>query len=177
MTTTTKYALRDIRQRDAQPIMCEKVTIDGFDYYVSDEKFSFNEKVFNTQENTIETWLLPHTTTSPCFKKVIATNNPDIELPKVVDEFELFQEEYFKNTSFGERNPKSLYDALKAGYIQSQQTHPFSEQDMIDFANYCLETLFVNNDDTPTTKLFQLWKDQQPITIYYDSGSNNSDNA
>lgn len=44
----------------------------------------------------------------------------------------------------------------------------FSEEDMIKFTEWYLEELR-NDGFTPTKELLQLWKEQKPITLYYQN--------
>jgi hypothetical protein len=99
-------------------------------------------------------------------KKVIATNNAlSIELPKVVDEVEEMAKEV------AEIEGKWGLDRVRArinfllGYKKSQETHPFSEDDMIEFLEWYKNHLV----QYPTKDLLEIWKDQQIKTIYYDA--------
>lgn len=120
-----KYKL--INTKTNEEHLCDKVTIDGFEYYVSDETpehgnyITYKNQLFIIQNGDNELFHLS--------KKIIATNNPNIDIPKVVDEVE---ELALKTTL----HPKVLFDELKK----------CSQKEII-----------------------QLWKEQQPITLYYES--------
>ena len=76
--------------------LCDKVTVDGFDYYVSDEKPIKSTKpcyYYNSIKNTWDTDIVFYQGVMPMyhyegFKKIIATNNPNIDIPKI-GEFEI----------------------------------------------------------------------------------------
>lgn len=192
-----KYKL--INKQTKEEHLCDKVTMDGFDYYVSDFVSEHHPKegwffkfgvVFNLKENLKysdwrEAWFAcTIANLMSQYKKVIATNNPNIDIPKVVDEIEELADEYFKTTSFGSTNKYASYKKFKDGYKKSQETHPFSEEDMIEFAEWCRDKAVrefaysvgeTNNwelkgeQKIKTTKeLLELWKEKQPKIIYYN---------
>lgn len=124
------------------------------------------------------------------WKLIIATNNPSIDIPKVEDAVEELAKIHANKVwgiyvndvdedSNDTRGGNSESD-FKAGYKQSQSTHPYSEKDMIEFAEWCLLRKWNFNGSTktwwselyaalfPTTKeLLQVFKDQQTKTIYF----------
>lgn len=142
--------------------LCEKVKKDGFDYFLNS-------------------------------KKLIATNNPNYNTPKVVDEayelafnfYESIKKEYYSSTGQKAQLPKTdkefraMEDGFIAGYKKSQQTHPFSEEDMIEFAKYLssqmdddgliLNPNYIKDRQLFVTgkQLFELWKSQKTQTIYF----------
>lgn len=80
-----KYRL--INKATDEEHLCDKVTIGGFDYYVSDELPKTGRPFYDKELNTIA-W---RTDTGLIHKndvEVIATNNPNIDIPKVVDNVE-----------------------------------------------------------------------------------------
>lgn len=156
-----KYKL--INKKTGEETLCDKVTIDGFDYYVSDEKTLFSDgKTFVTKENII------HMAYGYNYgdKVVIASNNP-IDIPKVVDEVEELA------------NQKTL-PHLRAVYIEaynkSQETHPFSEEDMIEFVDWLFTDCSENGpfgfsckgNAYSNKELLQIWKEQKIKTLYYE---------
>jgi len=146
--------------------LCDKVTIDGFDYYVSDEKIHFGY-VWNTILEQIET-MFKEKTFHDDLKGVIATNNPNTAIPKVVDEVEKFALEYENSFSCGAVGTEST-DFIE-GYNKSQATHPFSEEDMVDFAEFYFREEFNSTmqDCKPSKEILRLWKEQQPKIVYYE---------
>ena len=147
-----------INKQTGEEHICQKVTIDGFDYYVSDEKVHFGY-VWNSILEQVET-MFEEKTFHNSLKGIIATTNHSLMCPKVVDEVERLA------------NQKAL-PHLRAvfieGYNKSQETHPFTEEDMIEFANFHFRQEFnATPITTKTTKeLFEIWKEQQPKIVYY----------
>lgn len=164
--------------------LCVKVTIEGFDYYVSDEKATEGFYGYiNFQGGNIKK---VGKYFADDWKKVIATNNPNIDVPKVVDEVEELAHEYFAQERFnweqenpnGLKSPQPLVEQYnktftplyKAGYNKSQETHPFSEEDMIDFAEFYFREEFNSTmqDCKSSKEILRLWNEQQPKIVYYE---------
>lgn len=176
-----KYKL--VNNVTKEETICDKVIVNGFDYYVSDEQATEGFYGYiNFQGGDIkkigkyfaDDW-----------KKVIATNNSNIDIPKVVDEGERLakQEHAYNHKSV---NEISFRLGVEVGYNKAHETHPFTEQDMINFVEW-YETsqevyefwrknrvgIDMNNSHIVKIKenirkLLQLWKDQQIKTIYYE---------
>ena len=174
-----KYKLININTKEEH--LCDKVIIDGFDYYVCDEtlKVGDNEIFGNTSlkygwnwgikkiedkkqlENEFQLIELTKSTRekypSLMFKKkVIATSNPNIDIPKIVDEVERLA---FVYTKTSQAHRRGFID----GYYKRQETHPFSEEDMIEFSEW------TKSNGKATKELLQLWKEQRIKTIYYEN--------
>lgn len=139
-----KYLLK--KDEQDKGVLCDKVTIDGVDYYMSDEGY-FKHNDLNvpsdfSKVSDISITKIPDldivNDSRNGYKKVIATNNPNIDLPKVVDEIEM---DFFYWCSINgyskNRNNDRWYDGQN--YIESTQ------------------------------ELLQLWKSQQPKVIYYEN--------
>lgn len=172
-----KYKL--INKQTKEEHLCDKVTIDGFNYYVSDESVRKEDgwcwdsryKKLVTPEQNLKT----STHDADFYCKIIATNNPNTDVPKVVDEVEELAAKSYTNkfTSYKVRK-----QGFKTGYNKSQETHPFSEEDMIEFdewvdnmgytqvANGLYKSLSYEKGKI-TKELLQLWKKQRIKTIYY----------
>lgn len=167
-----KYKL--INKQTGEETLCDKVTIDGFDYYVSDELPKLNDVVITAVGNIhyikdgskdfIEY-------VSKLGKKVIATNNPNIDIPKVVDElmykWNLGLEVAEKSKT---KNKSAMRNGFVKGYNKSQETHPFSEEDILEFAHFYFREEFNSTmqDCKSSEEILQLWKEQQPKIIYYE---------
>lgn len=173
--------------------LCEKVTIDGFDYYMSDEDIKTNDWYYWSVTNTIQKAIKDSLGRLPNIgdgsKKIIATTNPNIDLPKMVNEVERLA---LKTTL----HPKILFDELKKcsqneallidefgeyniiryrettgfiiGYNKAKETYQFTEEDIIEFGRYRLQVLGTPYENYSTKELFQLWKEQQYKIIYYE---------
>ena len=183
-----KYLLK--QNKENKGILCDKITIDGFDYYVSDEAPKYKDYYTcyvtkNLMWQTIAQRLNPSEDYNiyKNYKKVIATNNPNIDIPKVINEAERLSKLHQKgNYDWQEEKRKSFI----IGYNKSQKIHPFSENDMIEFAefknkNYKYHNdFYVKKDDYysvaelnlvkhyATKELLQLWKEQKPKIVYYE---------
>lgn len=163
-----KYKL--INKTTGEEHICEKVVIDGWDYYVSDNHAVSGDFALYAGHVTKK---LVDTEWTTGDKKVIATNNPSIDIPKVVDEVEELAEKIIPNLI----RRQYVKIGFIAGYNKSQKTHPFSEEDMIEFA----EWLTLNTNSTSihgeyiyknvrrvTKELIQIWKEQRTKTLYYE---------
>lgn len=179
-----KYKL--INQQTKEEYLCQKVVIEGFDYYVSDDKIIQNDYYidFRTDNDRVEhfkekdDWVLVGICDS---KKVLATNNPNINIPKVVDEVERLAKDYaIKEVGnwyneiglSGDKWGDETHLDFKNGYNHSQSTHPFSEEDVIEFNDWQTSLLTSKDSqlliDKTTKELLQLWKDQRVQTIYFN---------
>ena len=174
------YKLKNIKTNEIH--LCDKVTIDGFDYYVSDTKI-FELKPDDKYATIVENRRRIVFYTKHIQSKdnvVIATNNPNIDIPKVVNKVEKLAKEQWGNVH------RTGILGFIDGYNKSQETHPFSEEDMIEFVEWCqkpcLEDLrqpnvvyissgnfywYKHKKYTPK-ELLQLWKEQQPKVLFYE---------
>ena len=87
-----KYKLINITTK--KETLCDKVTVDGFDYYVNDDEFDSSKNYFidfQDDRNSLhqigydlddDGWIEQYDV--KFFKKVIACNNPNIDVPQVV---------------------------------------------------------------------------------------------
>lgn len=184
--------------------LCDKVTIDGFDYYVSNEQLKIGDneifgntslkygwnwgfRKIQTEEELKQEFELIELTKgvreknpSLMFKKVIATNNPNIDIPKVVDKVEKLAYEHDVKTFL---SSEFNYDSFEAGYNKSQETHPFSVEDMIQFNEWYYnvfldDVIGLNGKEKMdkyqhlknkgiTEEVIQIWIGQKPKEVYY----------
>lgn len=162
-----KYKL--INYTTKEETICDKVTIDGFDYYVSAVQATEGFYGYiNFQGGDIkkigkyfaDDW-----------KKVIATSNPNIDIPKVVDIFIIIEQ-------WAKSKEKLVYQywdkpSFIEGYNKSQETHSFTEQDVKNFAIFFEDYKEVLKAEgweiieAPIERVFEKWKEQQPKTVYY----------
>jgi hypothetical protein len=137
--------------------ICSKVVIDGFDYYLSDEVIK-DVRPYNGRWQIEKDYILNKfptylTDLSDC-KLVIATNNQSIDIPKIINEkLQLVKD-------FSEEGAWQCPVSFEIGYNKSQETYPFSEKDMIDFAKWSNR-----KEDKSKKELLVIWK--QIKTIYY----------
>ena len=234
-----KYKL--INSKTNEEHLCDKISIDGFDYYVSDDESQIGEnvlwvkqtyhgaeeyanyigkvyilkkcfpkgkeiilkdfypkksldeirqsiKVFlektgkqRTTEQIEENAIKNQATSGNLYlkigynisendiKKVIATNNPNIDISQIIEEpNETLIHQIAADLGY-RMLPDDLEEGIKAGYKESQKTHPFSKKDLISFAHFYFREEFNSTLQTSksTEETFQLWKEQQPKTIWY----------
>jgi len=176
-----KYKLINITTK--QETLCDKVTIDGFDYYVSDEIIGEDELFVMGNELVYNSSLITDEWCKSSQPKPIATNNPNIDIPKVVDEVEILGEDETNIRILKHKTPSQIarqyFDGFVKGYNKSQETHPFSEEDMIEFGQWVSHNdwvylpskkYWVNEEQEElcqkisSEELLQLWKEQQPKT-------------
>ena len=203
-----KYKL--INKTSGEEHICEKVVVDGWDYYVSDDKIdSDNLWVISKRNNCLGKTFYPKndgTVSDETIKElllsvnykghyettvggghdcnlIIATNNPSIDIPKVVDEVEIAREFATKPinslSSNGTITCSLSLNGFEQGYNKSQETHSNSDGDMAEFAEWvdnmgyrqvangffkCL----TDKKGKTTKELLQLWKEQRPKTLYYE---------
>ena len=164
-----KYKLINTTTKEEH--LCDKVTIDGFDYYVSDEIIK-DVRPYNGEWQIEKGYILNKLPTyltdlSEC-RLVIATNNLNIDIPQILEEpNETLIHQIAADLGY-RMLPDDLEEGIKAGYKESQETHPFSEDDMVEFGKYAHNDAFSLSNVKTFKELFQLWKEQQTKIIYYE---------
>lgn len=173
-----KYKL--VNNVTKEETICDKVVIDAYDYYVNDDNLHVGDWTLST--NSIAPIFLngeslyPEMLDLPKWKKIIVTNNPHIDIPKVVDEVEDLS---WKFNSLKKLDGEFLRAAFKSGYNKSQETHSNSDEDMIEFAKwiadpklhgYCkqLYEARIRHKVSTVNELIQIWREQRPKTVYYE---------
>lgn len=112
--------------------------------------------------------------------KLIATTNPNIDAPKVIDEVEEWAKyiypEFEKPVDYAAINARK---GFKVGYNKHAETHPNSNEDMTEFSDYTnLNYSFSIYGGEPKYKdkygirhspdeVLRLWKSQQPQVLYF----------
>lgn len=152
-----KYKL--INNQTKEEHLCDKITIDGFNYYVNDGIQLGSNNVWVATKSRVfkfEVHMAVIKTNMP--RLIIATNNPNIDIPKVINNSNLILL-YNKEQCIG----------FEVGYRESQKTHPFSEEDTVNFAKHML---LMSDNERKSMQLdlhLKLWKEQQTKTVYYES--------
>ena len=166
-----KYKL--INKQTGEEHLCDKVTIDGFDYYMNTETSLSNNGDWYLgypNYNSLSKWEMVgmHEGKQVWINKVIATNNSNIDIPKVMNEVEKWIDET-ASTLKDEHTIATTKLCLKAGYNKSQETHPFSEEDVKEIFKIA-QTQKDYGDYKPYTfeEAIRIWKEQQPKTLYYE---------
>lgn len=183
-----KYKL--INSVSKKETICDKVVVDGFDYYVSEGKPANGCVIYDLLDKRIWKVANEHCLSAyfeqDCknWRVIIATTNPSIDLPKVADDEdikEIHALSVLKKQDWDTSTNLPFNHGFIKGYNKSQETHPFSEEDMIEFAEWIQLCQWNFNGGTktwwnisepnnfPTTKeLLQLWKEQKPKIVYYE---------
>jgi len=177
---------RLINRQTKEEYLCEKVVIDRFDYYVSDtyiNKLNPDDKYHTIVENSRRVVQYSKHIQSKDIV-VICTNNPNIDIPKVVNEVNERGKKYA--LQYCDEIETGIFINRKQGFIEgythSQSTHPNSDEDMIEFGewlglNYVrLHKVWVHRYASQidkdmwieTDKLLTIWKDQRVQTIYFN---------
>ena len=165
-----KYKLINTTTKEEH--LCDKVTIDGFDYYVSDEIIK-DVRPYNGEWQIEKGYILNKLPTyltdlSEC-RLVIATNNLNIDIPQILEEpNETLIHQIAADLGY-RMLPDDLEEGIKAGYKESQETHPFSEDDMVEFGKYAHNDAFSLSNVKTFKELFQLWKERNPKKVYYEN--------
>lgn len=192
-----KFNLINLKTKEQH--ICKKVVVDGFDYYVSDEDTPVGSLYYSVATNTIHTMGM-ETKDNESFDlsirklhfKVITTNNPNIDLPQIVDEVEMLAKKDANLVWCDKSTPENEQREFNGhvtgfieGYNKSQETHPNSDEDMIDFAIWLNDTVFAtyqvagkyvgmwhihypNFTYITSNELIELFKEQQIKTVYYE---------
>lgn len=185
-----------INTKTDEEYLCDKVIIDGFDYYVNDE-YKTNT-VYIPKDGIIMEQVCDSTTEeykqsvrifgNKNHRFVLATNNPNMDIPQVVDEVDSLACEWVfningKKWSNNDDTAGDNFGSFKAGYNKSKETHPFSEEDLkslLDFitnktTQYSImygnqeERFSTIDKDFTIEQLIQIWKEQQPKIVYYEN--------
>lgn len=157
-----------INKQTNEEHICSKVVIDGFDYYVNDKKNQvILGETYYENDNCIPIYsFTPETLPIEYYlQKIIATNNPSINLPKVIDEVE-------KLAKLNCPSEMAFENMFIRGYNKSQESHPFSEEDMIEFSWWLVKNLGMFSCDKTAhfnKEYLQIWKEQRIKTIYYEN--------
>lgn len=176
-----------INKTTGEEHLCDKVTIDGFDYYVSNEEININNiYAYNTVLNTVifldesldfYTYL---NDTKKVWFKVIATTNPGIDIPKVVNEGAKSakeQQEFELETGRTLEAALCIKMGFLLGYKKSQETHPNSDEDVKSYLNFVEDNYHYHSsgwydrdsdENITREQMFINWKEQKIKTIYYE---------
>ena len=160
-----KHKLINIETKETH--LCEKIEIDGFDYYCIKNPLQYLQI---ENGSWIMTFEKDGQGENPSYtKKVIATTNPNIDCAKVVDEVEYLALSY--EMSFIDDDGTTIVD-FKEGYNKAKETYSNSDEDMIEFAEW-LDNNKQQREYHPMScmshkELLQLFKQQQPKTIYFN---------
>lgn len=145
---------------DNTTTICEKVTIEGFDYYVNDTN-AVGEVCGLSKHNVVIRILNGYSAT--LYRKIIATTNPSLPIPQVVDEAEFFKMNWEKLMTFGYvkiQHPANI-----------EQTHKWTDEDMCDLIqqlkDYTHESLSIlGHDEREPIEFLEIFKSTRQTQVY-----------
>lgn len=187
--------VKTINKNTNQQFDCEEVEIDGYKYYL----------YYNTEPKKIGQYYITKDnrvdivkTGKELGKPILCSNNPNINIPKVVDEVERLAHNHFAEERFnreqenpnGMKSPQSLIEhynktftpLFRAGYNKSQETHPFSLDDVKEIINLAREQYwdvdnrgFSSNTEgdwsfkySTEDEIIQKYQETKVLTIFYE---------
>lgn len=179
------YKLVNIKT--GQEIICNKIQIENFDYYVSDKCNDLGgwhiDKEFKILSNVSRFNVVTE------MKEVIATTNPNIDIPKVKEMSDYLAKQLNKQSFDDYGNPKwdegKLFHRQMGfidGYNKSQETHPFSLDDVKEIINLAREQYWdINNRGFSSNtegdwsfkystedEIIQKYQENKVLTIFYE---------
>lgn len=174
-----KYLLK--QNKEDKGILCNKVIIDGYKYYL----------YYNTEPKKIGQYYITKDnqvdivkTGKELGKPILCSNNPNIDLPKVVDEDNIINK--IINEILGFKvvriQETEFIIGLKLGYNKSQETHPFSLDDVKEIINLAREQYWdVDNRGFSSStegdwsfkystedEIIQKYQETKVLTIFYE---------
>lgn len=151
----SKYKL--VNRKTNERHLCDKVTVDGFDYYVSDEIIKDLDYMYTPFKNyvvkyeKIEGCILPNG-----WLKVIATTNPSIYVPKVVDD------------SYQKLDYNEYMNLCVKSYNKAKEHYKFTEEDMKQFSKFVVDIVWISGLEKSLDELFDVWLKDKKETIYFE---------
>lgn len=175
-----------INQTSKQEFICEKIEIDGYEYYAYSEKSAFVKgAMFITIDNII------HSNYGYNYldRVIIATNNPSLDIPQIVDEVEemamiILKDKWSHLFTFGypkKPYPTNFEEYLKntiKGYNKAKEQYTNTKQDMIEFAEWIKQNattdqhfkqnwMTIDKRNLTTEQVLELFEKSRPKTIYF----------
>lgn len=156
-----------INKNTNQQFDCEEVEISGYKYYL----------YYNTEPKKIGQYYITKDnqvdivkTGKELGKPILCTNNPNIDIPKVVDDVEVLYPTNRKGDMWMPNRDEINNQYRQEGYSKSQETHPNSDEDMKSFGKFCIENNFCKEENRyyQYWEMLKLWKEQQPKKVYYN---------
>lgn len=171
---TQKYKL--INTTTKEETICDKIQIENFDYYYIDERPKMLEWFFDKLDLVSSVPIYKRNNKQKSYEgcyKIIACNNPNIDILKVVDEVEVLALNEVQNISKKQFLSLGILanigDGIMIGYNKSQETHPFTEEDVREI--FKIAQMQKNYGDyKPYTfeEAINIWKEQQTKIVYYE---------
>lgn len=147
--------------------LCDKLTIDGFDYYVCGDEIFIGDWYFLPRTNSIHKCKDDPTELnlerSFGIAKLIATNNPSIDVPKVVDDVNTHIN-FLKGCELSNHD----IDNWVKGYKNAKENYKFTKEDIYSFGLLCFLKSKSLNKTISINELFDVWLDNRTETIYFE---------
>lgn len=165
-----KYLL--INQETKEETLCNKVVIEGYEYYTEDGSVvkPINFSKWQYQKPNILFKGMDNMQNGEVYE-IIATNNPSIDIHKVIDEVEEIANCVYPIDAKYKETYKTDYTVFnicfKEGYAKHEETNPYSVNDMIEFGKFCNNDAHSVNRIYSFTELFDIWEQQRTKTIYF----------
>lgn len=161
--------VKAINKNTNQQFDCEEIEIDGYKYYlyynIEPKKIG---QYYITKDNQVDIVK----TGKELGKPILCTNNPNIDIPKIIEYSDILEDMAVLSTEENEIDDSIEYGhrlGFINGYNKSQETHSFSEKDMKSFGKFCFEYDYRLFGRKLYKELLQLWKEQQPKKVYYEN--------
>ena len=162
-----------------EEIICEEVEIDGFKYYQADNcgREALIDGCFYIYKNEMickYSKLYNKSAASAGYnKKIIATNNPNLELPQIIDTALISAQNSILLLSNLQtsRDQHVGITCFFEGYKQAKDESPFSKEEMFNFADYYFNEIFntdIKSNFLSTNDIFKMWELTNIKTLYYD---------
>ena len=150
--------------------MCEKITIDGEDYYTHEDLYMDTDEVYYSVEENSRRIVkyTKHISDGYLGRPVLATTDTSLQCPQVVNYAEYLAESHYGTEidSYRSSNPFDLEGDRKQGFVkgyqQHSETHSLGDEEVIMFAKYAIDTDIVSYE-----KSLQQFKSTLPTKIYY----------
>lgn len=158
-----------------QEFICEKVVVDGYEYYVYNNIDRNINDYYISQgfvSQNVFKWDKSQYKAYPNQKGVIiATNNSSLDIPQIVDEFESII------SSDHPQNYREKAGFIK-GYNKAKEQYTNTKQDMIEFAEWIKQNattdqhfkqnwMTIDKRNLTTEQVLELFEQSRPKTIYF----------
>jgi hypothetical protein len=162
-----QYKLINLETKEE--FICDKVVIEGMDYYSTKGDINFGDYV----TNRFRVWIWEDNSSLLGVRKIIATNY------NLIDEVDII---FLKDCEIKKCGCNFCIDRLNniRGYKTAKETYIFTEDDMIEFIEWINESInpFIKNKNKwiqtcgnstswTTKQLLDIWKEQRIETIYF----------
>jgi len=188
-----KYKVKNITS--GEEVLCEKVVVDGFDYYIDKTKpIEVDKYYFSNQAPRkcikVIAGKYPYIYLNDNGEEVgdsihwkgviVATTNKSLDLLMVVDELKVFAEAYSRKTNgigyddehpnYGDTLGECSIDDFTNGYLKAKETYSFAKEDMVELIqslkDYTHESHnILGHDERESEEFFELWKEQRTIKV------------